>query len=79
MWTTCLLLLLLEFLLDLKTNQVDINAEFMHAHMKEYDNVYVEMPISFIRRVKVPNPNKALYGLCKSARAFWKFRTKNMK
>ena len=77
-WTTVRLMLILEVLLDLKSKQGDITAAFLHATLKEDEEVYVEMPRGFQKKGKVLKLKKTLYGLRQSPRAFWKYMVEKM-
>ena len=78
MWTTIRLMLILEYLLDLKSTQGDVNSAFLHANLPEEDNVYVHIPQGFTQydkkgKSKVLRLNRCLYGLKNSPQEFWKF------
>jgi hypothetical protein len=77
-WTTIRLMLILEFLLKLKSKQGDITAAFVHANVEEGENIYVEMPRGFKQKGKVLKLKKTLYGLRQSPRAFWLYLTEKM-
>ena len=77
-WTTIRLMLILEVLLDLKSKQGDVTADFLHADLDEEEEVYVRMPRGFRKQGKVLKLKKTLYGLRQSPRAFWKFMVKKM-
>ena len=67
-WTTVRLMLILEVLLGLKSNQGDVTAAFLHADLEEGKNVFVEMPKGFEQyakndRKKVLKLKKTIYGL----------------
>eukprot|EP00956_Cyclotella_meneghiniana_P030803 scaffold78713_cov46-Cyclotella_meneghiniana.AAC.1 len=77
-WTTIRLLLILECLLGLVSKQEDITCAFLHAHLDEGENVYLEMPQGFKQyskngRARVLKLKRTLYGLKQSPRAFWKY------
>ena len=40
-------MLILDVLLELKSKQGDITTAFLHANLKEGDNLFVEMPLGF--------------------------------
>ena len=46
-WTTLKLMLILEFLLGLKSKQGDVTAAFMYAYLGEDEKVFVDMPRGF--------------------------------
>ncbi len=74
-WTTVCLMLILENLLGLKSNQADVTAAFLHATLGEDEKVYVEMPLGFKqcssnRKYKVLCLKKTLYGLHQSSHAY---------
>ena len=43
-WTTVRLMLILEFLLEFKSNQVYVTAAFLRADLDKYKRVFVEIP-----------------------------------
>ena len=51
-WTTVRVLLILEVLLNLKSNQGNIITDFLHAELEEYDNVFVDTPMGFRNKRK---------------------------
>ena len=57
-------MLILDGLLELKSERDDITAAFLHANLEEGDNVFVEMPLGFQKKGKVLKLEKTLYGLC---------------
>ncbi|KAL7489424.1 hypothetical protein ACHAW6_015024 [Cyclotella cf. meneghiniana] len=77
-WTTVRLMLILEVLLDLKSNQGDVTAAFLHGELGVNKKVYVEMPLGFRKSGKVLKLKKTSYGLRQSPRSFWKYLTKAM-
>ena len=83
-WTTVRLMLILSVILDLRTQQADYTAAFVHAPIDKdpnYDSltpeqqkrqgVFVEMPRGFSQPGKVFRLNKSLYGLKQSPRNFF--------
>ena len=46
-WTTVSLIIILEIILQLKSNQDDITAVFIHAKLEKNEKVYVKMPKGF--------------------------------
>ena len=82
-WTTVRLMIVLECLLGLVSKQGDITCAFLHAHLEEGENVYLEMPQGFKqydsnKRPKVLKLKRTLYGLRQSPRAFWQFLTEKL-
>ncbi|MBE0451949.1 MAG: hypothetical protein IBX70_14070, partial [Clostridia bacterium] len=77
-WNTVRLLLILSCILGLTTKQVDYTAAFVHAPLKEKENIFVQMPRGFSEPGKVLKLNKCLYGLKQSPRNFYQFLTKNL-
>ena len=78
MWVTIRLLLILECLLNLVSKQGDVTCAFLHAHLEEGENVYLEMPRGFQQYDRKGNKRvlklkRSLYGLKQSPRAFWKY------
>ena len=63
---------MLEVLLELKSKQGDIAAEFLDANLKEGENVFVEMDLKFQKKGKVLMLKKTLCGLCQAPCAFWR-------
>ena len=66
-WTTVCLMLILEVLLNLKSKQGDVTADFLHAKIPDGEHVYVQMPRGFQQydkkeKQKVLNLKKTLYG-----------------
>ena len=45
--------MILEILLNLKSKQGDITADFLHADLDEKENVYVRMPQGFRKDGKI--------------------------
>ena len=78
-WTTFFLLLILEVLLYFKSKQDYITADFLHEDLEEDENLFVDMPIGFIKKGNVLKINKTIYGLRQSSRPFWKFLTEKVK
>ena len=83
MWTTIQLMLILECLLDLKSNQGDVNCAFFNTHLPEEETVYVHMPQGFTQyenkgKENVLELNRCLYGLRNSTREFWKFMVEKL-
>ena len=76
-WTTVQLMLILEVLLGLKSNQGDVTTEFIHADIPEYEKVYVEIPRLFEQfsnngHTKCLQLENMLYGLRHIPCDFWK-------
>ena len=46
-WTTVCIILILELLLQLKSNQGDITTEFLYAKFEENKNYFFAMPKGF--------------------------------
>ena len=70
-WTTLRLMLILEFLLGLKSKQGNVTASFLHSDLGKYEKVFVDMPRGFEVKgkngsMKVLKLFKTLYGLCQS-------------
>ena len=68
MWMSVRLLLVMSFLLNLETSQIDYTATFVHIPIDCL--VYVKAPIGFCTQVGdvqcVWKLYKSLYGLCQS-------------
>ena len=60
-------------LLNLKSKQGDITAEFLHANWKEKEHVLVEMPLDFRKKGIVFKLKNLLYCLHQAPWAFWKY------
>ena len=71
-------MLILEVLLDLKSKQRDVTAEFLHADIPPDEEVYVAIPRGFEKKGKVLKLKKTLYGLRQSPRALWKYMVEKM-
>jgi hypothetical protein len=61
-------MMILSCILDLKTTQADITAAFVHAHLNQKDEVYINQPRGFwapgtTNRSRVLKLKRALYGL----------------
>ena len=83
MWITVRLMLILECLLGLVSKQGDVTCAFLHAHLEEGEDVYLEMPQGFKQyskngRARVLKLKRCLYGLKQSPRSFWKYMTKKL-
>ena len=46
-WTTVRLMLIIEFLIGLKSKQCDVTAAFLHADVRKDQKVFVKMPRGF--------------------------------
>ena len=46
-WTTVRLMLILEFLLEFKSNQGYVTAAFLRADLGKYEKVFIEMLLGF--------------------------------
>ncbi|KAL7484898.1 hypothetical protein ACHAW6_010517, partial [Cyclotella cf. meneghiniana] len=68
------LILILEFILGLKSKQGDITAGLVHAEVEEGENIDVEMPHGFKKQGKVLKLKKTIFG----PRAFWVYLTERM-
>ena len=82
-WTTFQLMLILEVLMGLKSNQGDVTAAFIHAYIPDNEKIYVEMPRGFEKfykngRKKFLKMKNALYCICQSPRAFCPYLTKKL-
>ena len=82
-WTTIRLMLILESILGLTSKQGDVTCAFLHAHLDEGEDVYIEMPQGFKKygkngRSKVLKLKRSLYGLRQSPRAFWKYMVEKL-
>ena len=76
--TAVRLMLILEVLMGLKSNQGEVTAVFIYADIPENEKVYVEMPRVFEQfsnngRKKCLKLKKTLYGLHQSPRTFWQY------
>ena len=70
-WITVGLMLILECLLGLVSKQGDITCAFLHSHLPEKEQVYVEMPLGFRQydqggQAQVLKLKHTLYGLRQS-------------
>ena len=77
-------MLILDFLLGLKSKQGDVTAAFLRTNLGKDEKVFVEMPRIFEIKGKNGRPRvlklfKTLYGLRQIPRAFWKYMTVKMK
>ena len=72
-WTTICLMLILEVISELKSNQADITAIFLHASLEEGEILLVETSLGFRKKGKVLKLKKTLYGLCQAPCTFWKY------
>ena len=71
-------MLILEILLQLKSNQCGITAVFIHAKLEENEKIFVKIPKGFDQYYKrgkrrVLRLNQTQYGICQIPRAFWKY------
>ncbi|NCF91157.1 MAG: hypothetical protein GWQ05_09390, partial [Verrucomicrobiaceae bacterium] len=83
MWTTIRLLLILECLLGLVSKQGDVTCAFLHAHLDDGEEVYLQMPRGFKQyskngREKVLKLKRCLYGLRQAPRSFWKYMVEKL-
>jgi len=83
MWVTVRLLLILECLLGLVSKQGDVTCAFLHAHLEEGEEVYLQMSRGFKQydkkdNAKVLKLKRTLYGLKQSPRAFWKYMVEKL-
>ena len=67
-WTTILLMIILECLLYLKSKYGDVNCTFLYSHLTEYETLYDHMTQVFNqydkkRKAKVLKINRCTYGL----------------
>ena len=46
-WITVRLMLILECLLGLVSKQGDVTCAFLHAHLEEDEEVFLEIPLGF--------------------------------
>ena len=81
--TNMFLMLILEILLKLKSNQRDITAAFLHVKLEENEKIFFDMPKVFEQNDKRGKRNllrlkKTLYGLCQIPRAFLKYLTQKL-
>ena len=82
-WTTVRLMIIIEVLLQLNSNQVDITAAFLHGKLEEDYKLFFNMPKVFEQydkrgKLRVLILKKTIYGLCQSPRYFWKYLTKEL-
>lgn len=75
--------MILSCILDLKTTQADITAAFVHAHLNQKDEVYINQPRGFwapgtTNRSHVLKLKRALYGLKQSPRCFFQHLSKHL-
>ena len=83
MCVTVRLLLIFECLLSLVSKQGDVTCAFLHAHLEEGEEVYLQMPCGFKQydkkgNAKVLKLKRTLYGLKQSPRAFWKYMVEKL-
>jgi hypothetical protein len=76
-------MMILSCILDLKTTQADITAAFVHAHLNQKDEVYINQPRGFwapgtTNRSHVLKLKRALYGLKQSPRCFFQHLSKHL-
>ena len=74
--TTISFIPILEILLQLKSDQGDITAEFLHEKLEENKKVFIDMPKIFEQYDKRGNwrvlrLKKTLYGIFQIPRYFW--------
>ena len=77
------LMLILEVLVGLKSNQGDVTTEFLHAEIPYNEKVYVEMARGFENfskngRKKSLKLKKTLYGLCHIPPDLWQYLTNKL-
>jgi hypothetical protein len=75
-------MMILSCILDLKTTQADITAAFVHAHLNQKDEVYINQPHGFwapgtTNQSHVLKLKRALYGLKQSPRCFFQHLSKH--
>jgi hypothetical protein len=78
------LMLVLECILGLCSNQGNITCAFLHASLGEDEAMYIEMPQGFKQydeqgRPKVLKLKRTLYGLRQSPCAFWLYLIEKLK
>ena len=76
-------MLVLEYLLDLKSKKGEVTAAFLHADIPEDEKVYVEIPRGFEQfskngRNKCLKLKKKLYVIHQSTRSFCHYTTKTL-
>ena len=69
--TTVSFMLIIEIILQLKSNQCDNTAAFLHAKLEQNETVFIDMPKGFEQYDKrgnqrVLNLKKAIYGMFQS-------------
>ena len=82
-WTTVSLVIIIEVLLQLKSNKGDITAAFIHTKLEENEKVFFEMLKVFEKcdkrgKRRLQRLKKNLYGLRQSPRYFWKYLTQKL-
>ena len=82
-WTTVQLILIIEVLLGLNSDQGDVTTEFIHADIPEDEKVYVKRSRRFEQfskneYKKCLKQKKILYGICQIPRAFWQYTKKKL-
>ena len=82
-WMTVRLILILEFLLRIKSKQCNVTSAFIHSDLGKDDKIFVDMPRGFEvkgknGRTKVLKPFKNVYKLHQTPSAFWKYMTPKM-
>ena len=82
-WTTVSLIIILEIILQLKSNQDDITAVFIHAKLEENEKVYVKMPKGFEQydkhgKQRVIILKNTLYVIHQRPRDFLKYLTQKL-
>ncbi|KAL7528926.1 hypothetical protein ACHAWF_002767 [Thalassiosira exigua] len=77
-WTTVRLMLMLEVIVDLKSEQGDVTAGFLRAELNKGEKVYVVMPQGFSQKGKILSLNCTMCGLKQLLRAFWQYIVQKM-
>ena len=78
-WTTVRTIMLLATKMELHSAQADITAAFVHADLKQGEDIYVHQPAGFNRgKNKVLKLKKTVYGLKQAPRYFFKYLTEHL-
>ena len=71
-------MLILEVLLEIKSKQSDVAATFLHDDVEEGENIFVEMPIFFQKKVKVFKLRENMCGIPQRLCAFCEYLTRKL-
>ncbi|KAL7523703.1 hypothetical protein ACHAWF_002210, partial [Thalassiosira exigua] len=71
-------MLMLEVLVDLKSDQGNVTAGLLRAESNKGEKVYVEMPQGISQKGKVLSLNCTICGLKQLLRGFWQYMVQKM-